>query len=125
MQKILAFTFLVFLVTSCSSTAPQPQVIRGPDLVLGKDDRLPKIRHLSQPDYPAELRKANVEGVVTIEFFVDRYGNVVAAKAVDSPDPRLSVLAERAAVSWTFEPGIKNGVPVSSRLQVPITFDLK
>ncbi len=88
-------------------------------------DRKPTPISMPAPDYPDELRRESISGVVLVEFVIGKDGNIVRAKAKKSPDERLSKLAEDAVMKWKFEPGIKDGAPVEVRVAIPITFDLK
>ncbi len=93
--------------------------------VPSASDRKPTPISMPTPDYPDELRRERISGVVLVEFIIGKDGNVVEAKAKKSPDERLSRLAEDAVMKWKFEPGIKDGAPVEVRAAMPITFDLK
>ena len=87
--------------------------------------RLPKMRYQSPQKYPIKLKKEKVEGIVVVEFLVLKEGNVTWVKTIDSPDPRLSSLAEKRLLSSIFWPGIKNGFPSEYTLQMPISFGPK
>jgi periplasmic protein TonB len=90
-----------------------------------ESDRKPTPITTPAPDYPDELRRKRISGVVLVEFVIGIDGSILKAKAMKSPDERLSKLAEEAVMKWKFEPGIKDGVPIEVRATMPITFDLK
>lgn len=82
----------------------------------------PKLKDQVRPEYPEELKEAGVRGVVKVEFLVSKEGKVVRATAIESPDPRLSALAEKRILSSIFSPGIKNGFLAEYELQMPVSF---
>lgn len=88
-------------------------------------DRLPTLRKKAQLHYPIKLKKLGIGGVVMVEFLVSKEGSVTWAKAIESPEPRLSALAEEKILSSTFWPGIKNGFPAEYILRVPVNFGQK
>ncbi len=90
--------------------------------VCHAQDARPTPIKLYKPDYPDKLKKEGVQGVVVVDFIVGTDGKVVSAKAVESPDPRLSELAEKAILKGKFNPGLKEGVPVAVKIRQAITF---
>ncbi|HUG10903.1 MAG TPA: TonB family protein [Opitutaceae bacterium] len=97
---------------------PQATAIAQAD----SQDIRPKLLKVVNAEYPEKLRKAGIRGRVIVEFFLDRKGRVVNPVAVESPHPELSRLAVEAVSKSVFTPGIKNGVPVNVRMQMPVTF---
>ncbi|MCX6937848.1 MAG: TonB family protein [Verrucomicrobia bacterium] len=89
-------------------------------------DSVPIIISMASPIYPPEMHRASIEGSVIIGFIVDKNGNVALAFPIDDrpEDFSFAAAAVVAAWSWKFEPGIKNGVPVMSRMRVPVNFKL-
>src|SRR5262249_41627817 len=85
-------------------------------------DAQPKPIRQVRPVYPDELAKKNITGTVTVQFTVDTTGSVISARAISSPNEMLSDLAIAAVSKWEFEPGRKNGVKVSTVMQVPLIF---
>ena len=86
-------------------------------------DRLPKVVTTAPPQYPFELRRAGVEGSVTVDFVVDSSGNVQNAHAVKSSRPEFEAAAVEAIRAWKFDPGQKGGRAVNTHMQVPIVFN--
>jgi TonB family protein len=123
MRSSIAVFVLVLLLNGCSTLEHPTVLAQGAS--IGVNDRLPQARHLVLPEYSLDLKRAGVQGVVMLEVIVAKDGSVFSAKAIDSPDPRLSALAEAAALKSTFEPGLRNGVPTACRLRVPITFKIE
>lgn len=74
--------------------------------------------------YPQEAIDQNVEGFVTVQFIVDKEGNVSEVEAISGP---VELRAEAVRVikksgKWT--PAIQNGNPVKSYKNQPIGFRL-
>lgn len=87
-------------------------------------DRKPALKQQPRPKYPIELRQAGVSGQATVSFVVDPNGTVTDVKVVDATHKGFEYAASQAVQSWTFEPGMKEGRPVSARMTVPMVFSL-
>lgn len=74
------------------------------------------------PTYPAELRKAKVEGVVTLVFLLDETGRVEDPRVENSSRPEFEKPALEAIRKWRFRPGEKDGQPVRTYIRVPLRF---
>jgi protein TonB len=75
------------------------------------------------PEYPYELKRNGITGVVTLVFEVDEKGNVVDPKVQKSTNPGFEQPALEAIVKWKFKPGQKDGVPVKMKIGVPLQFN--
>lgn len=77
--------------------------------------------HRVEPMYPAEARKADLQGVIAVDIIIGRDGSVVGMHAVNGPE----VLA-RAAMDvlrwWKFEPYRVNGEPAVVETTVAVEF---
>lgn len=78
-----------------------------------------------QPRYPQQAQRRNQQGVVTIEVRLDALGqqrsiNVVSSSGVES----LDKAALDAVAAWHFRPEVVAGMPVPSRVRIPIQFAL-
>jgi TonB family protein len=76
------------------------------------------------PIYPYEMRRAGVSGEVLVDFIIDTDGNVKGAFAAQSSQREFEAAAIEAVNKWKFHPAIKNGHPVFTHMQTPITFSL-
>jgi TonB family protein len=56
------------------------------------------------PEYPAELRKARITGVVVISYCVRPDGSVTDLEVKKSAHPALDRLALEAVSQWKFTP---------------------
>jgi protein TonB len=74
------------------------------------------------PAYPSELRKAKVEGVVTLVFVLDETGRVEDPRVENSSRPEFEKPALDAIRKWRFSPGMKEGQPVRTYIRVPMRF---
>ena len=74
------------------------------------------------PEYPDELKRQGVSGVVTISFLVDEHGVVSEAKVIKTTNEAFSKPAMDALVQWKFKPAMKGGTPVSKKVAFPIQF---
>lgn len=74
------------------------------------------------PAYPAELRKAKIEGVVTLVFVLSEEGRVEDARVENSSRPEFEKPALDAIRKWRFRPGEKDGQPVRTYIRIPMRF---
>ena len=84
----------------------------------------PKLLKSVDPVYPAEARKAQVEGVVILEARTDEKGAVEEVKILRSI-PLLNQAAIDAVKQWKYEPFIIKGKPCGVIFTVTVRFDLK
>lgn len=76
------------------------------------------------PQYPFELRQANITGKVIVEFVVTTNGDVANAFAVRSTHPGFEAAAIAEVSRWKFKPGVHQGKKVNTRMQIPLFFQL-
>jgi periplasmic protein TonB len=84
-------------------------------------------RPLSQPPYPAELIRKNVQGAVDVEVFVQPDGRVGDARIVTSSGYEafdLSTLDE-AKRKWRLVPATRDGVAIPQWYRLRVVFKLK
>ncbi|HWA09316.1 MAG TPA: TonB family protein [Opitutaceae bacterium] len=87
-------------------------------------DEVPRARVRIPPAYPAAARAAGIVGEVLVEFAVDPSGRVLNPRVVRSSDRSFDEPTLRAVSRWVFEPGRREGRPVSFRLVVPVVYRL-
>lgn len=93
---------------------------------LGELDEPPRPLVRLQPVYPPQARIRQLEGEVTVEFIVQPDGNVEQITVLTSTPGELFVpAAVRAVQRWRFQPGIKDGTAVASRVRQNIRFTLE
>jgi periplasmic protein TonB len=74
------------------------------------------------PDYPVALKREGITGVVTVVFSVDEKGNVVDPEVQKSSNQGFEQAALNAIAKWKFRPARQDGVPVRSKLAIPLQF---
>ena len=87
-------------------------------------DGMPKPVATATPLYPSELKASGTTGDVTVRFIVGADGMVADCSVVRSDHPAFSAAAVEAVKQWRFHPGVKNGSPVATQLQITIPFRL-
>lgn len=77
-----------------------------------------------QPQYPAILQQAGIEGRVTIEFVIDTLGRAErnSLRIVNTAHDLFVAPARNAVLSCRFRPGRISGRAVRVRVQQPINF---
>ena len=83
----------------------------------------PRLVKEVEPVYPAEARKAGIQGVVILEATTDLYGRVANAKVLRSI-PALDQAAMDAVKQWVYEPMVINGKPHPVVFTVTVRFTL-
>lgn len=106
---------------------------------LSELDQAPRATSQASPRYPFMEQRANRGDTVMVEFIVDERGLVrdvatppTQGSLVDREDPgrfqhdlmhfEFGVAAVKAVAHWRFTPGLKDGVSVSTRMRVPVSF---
>lgn len=74
------------------------------------------------PEYPTELRRDGVSGVVTLKCQIDEKGDVTGAEVEKSTNSAFEASAIAAVRKWKFKPAKQDGAPVSIRVSIPIKF---
>ena len=88
-------------------------------------DEHPRILKKVDPKYPEVARRAEREGLVTIEFTVDVDGKAVDIKVVKPIGSGFDEAAIAAVKKWRFTPAKRGGEHVPMRVRVPIRFTLE
>jgi TonB family protein len=98
---------------TASAEKPQAQV---PAEVMEK-----LLVHRVEPVYPADARKANLQGIIALDIVVGRDGSVASMHALNGPDV-LAQAAMDALRWWKFEPYRVNGEPAVVETTVAVEF---
>jgi len=96
-----------------SAEKPQAQV---PAEVMEK-----LLVHRVEPTYPAEARKANLQGIIALDVVIGRDGSVVSMRPLNGPEV-LAAAAMDALRWWKFEPYRLNGEPAVVETTVAVEF---
>lgn len=86
--------------------------------------RLPLYKVKVVPDYPEPLKKAEVEGEVLLTVTIDDQGQVIAIGVKRSDHELFATAAKAALKKCKFTPGMQNGLPVTTIIDIPIKFIL-
>ena len=84
------------------------------------------VAYYLQPTYPRELRKANIEGEVLVEFVVDTTGraDMDTFKVLRSSNWAFTQSVRAAVMGMRFHPAELFGQKVRQRVRQPFTFSL-
>ncbi len=74
------------------------------------------------PEYPAELRRDGVSGLVMVKCTIDEQGNVVDPQVEKSSNGAFEKPAVDALKKWKFKPAKQDGAPVAIKVSIPIKF---
>lgn len=84
----------------------------------GAEKRL--IRHV-EPAYPAEARKAGIEGTVVLKTVVNTNGTVDGVRVVEG-NPTLAAAAVTSVKQWRYRPYVRDGKPQTFQTIVLVEF---
>jgi TonB family protein len=98
-----------------TATAEKPQAQVGAEVM----EKL--LVHRVEPAYPAEARKANLQGIIALDIVVGRDGSVVSMRALNGPEV-LAQAAMDALRWWKFEPYRVNGEPAAVQTTLAVEF---
>ena len=98
------------------------QTIQDETFDASELEKKPEPVSQAAPAYPAELRKAKIDGVVTVLFIVSEEGRVEDARIENSTRPEFEKPALDAIRKWRFRPGVKGGQPVRTYSRIPMRF---
>ena len=75
--------------------------------------------------YPPLAQRQKIEGVVFLELYIDRYGEIRNIVVLKDPGYGLAEAALHALDGLTVTPAEANGEPVAVRFRYPIRFRIK
>ena len=84
----------------------------------------PTVRYKIEPEYSEEARKAKYSGTVLLSIEVDPSGRARNVSVTKGVGLGLDEKAIEAVNKWRFNPGLKDGKPVTVRAQVEVNFRL-
>jgi TonB family protein len=111
------------------ASQPAANSFQSPDVYIPFTNGLTSPRLLKEvkPSYTGEAMRARIQGVVRLECIVELDGTVGAIRVVKSLDSAtgLDDEAMKAVKLWRFVPGMKDGSPVRTLVQVELSFTLE
>jgi periplasmic protein TonB len=103
--------------------APPPPPATPKFVRIGGDIREPKRLVYVVPEYPEIALRARVQGVVTLQAYLDATGRVERV-TVQKSIPLLDAAAIKAVQQWRYTPTQLNGVAVPVLMTVVVNFSL-
>lgn len=85
-------------------------------------EKRPELIASVAPKYPPEMRKAKIEGSVTVLFLLDENGRVQDPRIENASRPEFEQPALEAVRRWKFKPGMKDGEAVRTYMRLPMRF---
>jgi TonB family protein len=79
--------------------------------------------NMVRPEYPADAKDQNIQGVVLLKVIIDKEGNVDNTQLI-SGHPLLAPAAIEAVKQWKYKPYLLNGNPIEVESQVTVNFTL-
>jgi TonB family protein len=73
-------------------------------------------------DYPPDLRRRRITGVVRIVVSLDATGRVLSARIIQRVNPVLDAIVLRAVQQTKWEPAVRAGKSVPVKFKFPVTF---
>jgi protein TonB len=98
------------------------ETVRDETFDVSELEKRPEAVSQVPPAYPAELRKAKVEGTVTLVFVLSEEGRVQEPRVENSSRPEFERPALEAIRKWRFRPGMKDGQAVRTYIRIPMRF---
>lgn len=125
-----AHRFAALLVMALAGAAPlAAQGVDQMPVTLGEVEQRPEQmpNTCQQPEYPARLRAARMEGRVVLQFVVDTLGRVepTSIRAVQSTFSGFDESARRAISACRYRPARMNNQAVRVVVQAPVVFRLQ
>ena len=110
--------------------SPGPDYVRKADEIpvepgvfrIGSGVGVPRCIRCPSPDYSDASRAAKFSGTVILSVVVTPDGKATSIYVVKGAPFGLTAKAINAVHNWSFEPALKDGEPVSARVEVEITF---
>jgi protein TonB len=87
-------------------------------------EKRPEVISQVPPTYPPELRKARIDGLVTVAFVLNEEGRVEDARVESASRPEFEKPALEAIRKWRFRPGMREGRAVRTYIRIPLRFQV-
>lgn len=91
---------------------------------VGAGSQAPVVIRRVAPDFPPELKRELMRGVVVLECVVDTDGKAQQIQVIEASHAAFGQAALESLQLWDFTPGTFNGRPVPIRIRVPFEFQL-
>jgi protein TonB len=74
------------------------------------------------PEYPIEMQRKGISGVVAVRVIIDETGAVAECTVSKSSQVEFEEPAMNAVKNWKFKPATKDGAAVKVSVVIPIKF---
>lgn len=88
-------------------------------------DRTPRVIRQGRLEYPFELKRERIEGLVRLKVIIDERGRVRVAEVLEATNRAFVRAAVQAAEDSLFESPTRNGEAVKAYYILPIRFSLR
>lgn len=88
-------------------------------------EHLPRLIRGGVLEYPYEMRKEKIEGVVILQILIGTDGKVTVERVLNKTNQGFVQAAVKAAETSVFEPPMVNGRPARVRYHLPIEFSMQ
>lgn len=122
-RALIYCSLFIFLLAGCASIGTTFTDNTGGYALLPDGTRL-KIIKMVQPEYPPDLRRNGIGGIVIVQFSIQPDGTTSNVKVKQSSVKALDESAVNAVRQWQFEPYTAGSRPVVQKI-VPITFSVR
>lgn len=86
---------------------------------------MPRVGTTVEPQYTEEARNAKIQGTVVVGVEVNADGKAQNMRIIRSLDEGLDLNAMAAIGQWTFQPGVKDGKPVTVSAVIEVNYRLQ
>ena len=118
MKYILLLSMMLLSVASCV-IAQEEEEYKGKDLTM------PEVVKATNPAYPEEARKNNIEGIVYVKALIGAKGDVKKVKISKSDNKVFDKSALDAIRNWKFKPGTVADKAVPIWVTIPVKYKLE
>lgn len=77
------------------------------------------------PEFPSDMKRQGISGLVMVNCQIDREGHVQDPKVIKATNEAFSEPAVEAVKQWKFKPAHRDGNPVAVRVTIPMKFSLE
>ncbi len=91
---------------------------------VGGSVSAPKVVSQVDAEFTEEARKAKYMGVAIVNVDIDERGIPVRVRVVSDPGMGLGEKAREAVMQFRFRPGMENGKPVKTEVQIQVDFHI-
>ena len=91
---------------------------------IGGGVSAPELIYKVEPEFSEEARKAKIAGNVLVNVWIDANGNPSHVRVIRPLGMGLDEKAVEAVRQWKFKPGMENGKPVTTEVNIEVNFQI-